>query len=271
MSIDVLLPANTDVNAALAHARKKAKAAGFIVVDTLPDAPQKPSITLALHTFSDLNWGEKKPRYIEAWTEGYDLETVYSTAGIIRFNMRGASTDAFVSMTKLTKLCVGLGTKYKAWIFDSYRAQLHNPTSLDGWPPDRNNVESIVRIVGVTSKDRPSHIRTMGFERLGLPELHIAPIVPESDLQDARYLLSMAATTYWKLGGVTREGHLVIDMTSLSKTWKPSNGTGTFDFEARWQRDPHGDKQVIELSLPGSRDPAAFSEALHRFLVARPE
>ena len=134
-------------------------------------------------------------------------------------------------MTRLSKVCGAIAAEQNAWVFDSYRAQLHNPQSFEEWMPDPNNVATIVRVMGVTSKTKPSHVRTIGFTRLGLPELYIPDVVPESDLDDARYLMFAAAKAYMKRGGVTRQGRLVIDMTSLTTDWNPSkNGTGKFEF-----------------------------------------
>jgi hypothetical protein len=273
ISLDVLLPAGADIPAAVARARSEVEAVGFQIVDKLPDAAPKPIATVKLANFSDLGWSGKKPRYVEAWTEGRDLQSVQSTVGIVRLEMRGPSDRAVDSLTRLAKACHAVAAAYDAWIFDSYRAQLHRPESFADWMPDADNLETFVRVIGVTSKTKPSHVRTMGFVRLGLPELYIPDIVAESDLDDARFLMLAAAQTYMKRGAITRRGRFDIDMAALTPDWNAAkDGTGKFEFEARWVRGLIHDKLIIELSLPGgSRDPAAFAAALHRFVVAGSE
>lgn len=169
--------------------------------------------------------------------------------------------------------CGVIAAAHKAWIFDSYRAQLHTVNSLAERTPDLKDVETIVRVYGVTSKTKPSQVRTMGFARLGLPELYVPAIVAEADLDVARYLMVAAAQTYLNRGGITRPGRLHIDMASLTPEWQPvEHGPGKFEFEARWVRGPIKEKRFIELSPPGgSRDPAAFAAALRRFAVVQPE
>lgn len=273
VSLDLLLPATADIPDALDHARTEVKAAGFSLVTTLPDHPTQPMITIELVSFGDLGWSGKKPRYIEAWLKDDELQQVYASVGIVRLRVRGPSNRALDSLPRLLNACRTIATSHKAWIFDSYRAQLHTANSLDGWMPDPKDVETIVRVIGVTSKNKPSHARTMGFARLGLPELYIPAIIPEPDLDSARYLLFAAAQTYLNHGGLTRPGQLDIDMASITPDWHPAeHGPGKFEFEARWVRGPIHDKLIIELSLRGgSRDPAAFAAALRRFAVVDQE
>jgi hypothetical protein len=273
ISLDVLLPAGADIPAAVARARSEVEAVGFQIVDKIPDVAPKPIATVELANFSDLGWSGRKPGYVEGWTEGRDPQSVFSTVGIVRLKMRGPSERAVDLLTRLSKACHAVAAAYDAWIFDSYRAQLYRPTSFADWMPDPEKVETFVRIVGVTSKTKPSHVRTMGFARLGLPELYIPDVIPESDLDDARFLMRAAAQTYMKRRGVTRRGRFEIDMRTLTRDWEvPNNGSGKFEFEARWIRGPIRDKLIIELSLPGgSRDPTAFAAALHRFVVEAPD
>lgn len=273
VSLDLLLPADAEIPVALDHARTEMKAAGFSLVTTLPDHPTQPMITIELESFSDLGWSGKKPRYIEAWLKEDELQQVYASVGIVRLKVRGPSNRALDSLTRLLNACRTFASAHKAWIFDSYRAQLHTADSLDGWMPDPKDVETIVRVMGVTSKNKPSHARTIGFARLGLPELYIPAIIPEADLSAARYLLFGAAQTFLKSGGITRRGQLDVDMTSITPEWNPAeHGSGKFGFEARWVRGPIHEKLIIELSLRGgSRDPAAFASALRRFAVVDQE
>jgi hypothetical protein len=267
VTLDVLLPGDADIPSALAHARAEVEAAGFALVDELPEHPPKPMVTVRLASFDDLGWAGKKPGYVESWVSGTELDRVFSTVAIVRLEARGASRRSYQTMTRLSRACRTIAAARGAWIFDGYRARLHTVESFTEWLPDAADVGTIVRVVAVTSRTKPVHVRTMGFARLGLPELYIPDIVPEPDLQVARYLMFAAAQAYLERGGITRRGRLDIDLTALVRDWDPAErGTGKLELEARWVRGPIRGEPVIELTLPGgSRDPAEFAAALHRF------
>ncbi|MDX2093736.1 MAG: hypothetical protein SFX73_38210 [Kofleriaceae bacterium] len=151
-----------------------------------------------------------------------------------------------------------LAAAQHGWIYDPYRAELHNPETFAASIPDAHlrDVRSFTRMMAVVStKGGLDHVRSIGLWRLGLPELYL-PNVVRADLDRARELVRATAQTLLQNGRVTRRGVIEVDLAQLSSDWpKPAAGTGRFTWSARWMRGPiHKNAMLIVLSVPGAQD-----------------
>lgn len=268
ITVDILLPPEADIPDALATARREVGSSGIQVVEHAPEHPGSVAqVAVELLGFDAEGWSGKIPGYVESYIDQADVPRVLRTVGVLRIKLAAPKAAALDAVRKILVTSRAIALEHRAWIFERYRARLHTPDTLADDIPDPKDIESVIRVMGVVStKGKPSHIRTIGFSNLGIPELYVPDIIDPADLQDARMAVFAAAQTYLQRGGVTRPGRIDVDLEKLFPEIDLPEGTGKFEWEARWLRGPIRNRMVIELTVPGKpRDTRSFAEALHRF------
>ena len=266
ISLDVLIPAEGDLTAALTSARAAALSSGLTIGDAASSPLEKLSTTIQLVSFADEGWNHHLPGYVVSLLDTTEFEQVDRSAGIVRIDARTQAARGWELIRLVTEVARHVAAEQRGWIFDPYRAQLHDADTLASSVPDlgSTDVRTMMRIMGVVNtKGGPDHVRTIGLWRLGLPEL-LLPEVPHRYLHDAVNLVRATAQTLVQNGGVTRRGTIVVDLSKLPASWpKPDAGTGRFLWTARWMRGPiHHDAMQIVLA---SGDPKAFVVALQAY------
>ena len=278
ISLDVLIPAEGDLPSALQSARDEAKANRLTVVDTFPVALNQLPAVVQLVSVDEEHWDHHLPGYAVSRIDPDEFERVRSSAGVIRIDARAPAARGWELIQIVTSIARSVAGSQHGWIYDSYRAQLHDADTIElSVPdPDHPDVRTMTRIMGVVStKGKLDHIRTIGLWRLGLPELYV-PDIPGPYLDDAMDLVRATAQTLIQDGGVTRRGIVQVDLSKLPASW-PRNvsGSGKFVWIARWMRGPiHSNAMIITLSAVGAhdKDPSALTAALHAYAgVARHE
>jgi hypothetical protein len=268
ITLDVLIPADGDLPGALETARQSAKRDGVELVDALPSTTNRAVMTIQVNSVAD-EWNHRLPGFVASKIDPDDFPTVDASAAVVRLDARAPATQAWELLRTVTTEARDLATAQHGWIYDSYRAELHNADTFATSIPDMqaHDVRAITRIIGVVNTHGGlDHVRSIGLWRLGLPELYL-PDVRHDDLDDAMSLVRATAQTVIQNGGVTRPGTIDVDVAKLPRDWpKPPSGTGRFTWHARWMRGPiHKNAMLIMLSTPGpqEKDPRALAAALH--------
>ena len=270
ISLDVLIPREGDLPAAIDRARDDAKSAGLILIDSLPTTTDKQVVKVSLVNIEDEQWSHRLPGYVASKIDRDEFPQVDASPGLVRIEANASPARAWELLRSVTTIARDLAASQHGWIYDSYRAQLHDADTFATSIPDgrTHDVRAMIRIMGVVSTHGElAHIRSIGLWRLGLPELYL-PDVANSDLDAAMDLVRATAQTLVQNGSVGR-GVIEVDLAKLPQNWpKPGSGTGRFTWQARWMRGPiHHNAMQIVLSTRGSREKAAsaFSAALHRY------
>lgn len=271
ISLDVLIPADGDIPAALENARQNVKRDGLALVDRLPSTVSAPTISIQLKSVADEEWNEGLPGYVASKIDPEVFPSVQRSAGVVRLDARAPVARAWDLLRVVTTEARELAVAQRGWIFDSYRAELHNADTFATSIPDAHtrDVRAITRIMGiVNTKGGADHVRTIGLWRLGLPELYL-PNVRHADLDDAMSLMRATAQTLIQKDGVTSRGMIDVELSKLPQDWpRPAAGTGRFAWRARWMRGPiHQHAMMIVLSAAGASENAetTLSTALHEY------
>jgi hypothetical protein len=271
ISLDVLIPPDGNIPASLEAARQNAKRDGVELLDVLPPISNHAVMTIQLKNIADEEWNHRLPGFVASKIAPDDLPTVDASAGVVRLDARAPASQAWELLRTVTTEARELAAAQHGWIFDSYRAELHNADTYATSIPDAqaHDVRAITRIMGVVNTHGGlDHVRSIGLWRLGLPELYL-PDVRHADLDDAMSLVRATAQTLIQNGGVTSRGVIDVDLSKLPHDWpRPAAGSGRFTWRARWMRGPiHQHAMLIVLSASGAaeKDPAALSAAVHDY------
>lgn len=252
ISLDVLIPADGDIPATLDGARQNTKRDGIELVEALPSIATHAVMTIQLKSVADEEWGDRLPGFVASKIDRDDFPNVRVSAAVVRLDARAPGTQAWELMRTVTTEARDLAAAQHGWIFDSYRAELHDADTFATSIPDlqTHDVRGITRIVGVVNTHGGlDHVRSIGLWRLGLPELYL-PDVRHADLDDAMNLVRATAQTLIQDGGVTRRGLIDVDLSKLPHDW-PRAGlrSARFTWRARWMRGPiHQHAMLIVLS-----------------------
>ena len=275
ISIDVLIPSEGDVTAALERARNEVKATAATIADVLPPNPDAPVVKIELGNIADEHWDHHLPGYAESMIDPDEFEAADRSAGVIVISARAPEARGWEMIRLVTTLAIDLAASQSGWIYDSYRAELHDAESFASSVPDSRNpdVRTILRVVGVVpTKGGLDHIRTIGLWRLGLPELYV-PDVPHEYLDATIELVRATAQILSQRRRVTRRGIIELDESTLSPGWPRIGSAGRFVWSARWMRGPiHDHAMQIVLAVPGARDkdPTALMAAVRAFAGGKP-
>jgi hypothetical protein len=196
ISVDVLIPADGDVPAALETARQNANRDGLVLVDALPSTASHAVMTIQLNSVAD-EWNHRLPGFVASKIDPDDFPTVDASAAVVRLDARAPATQAWELLRTVTTEARDLAAAQHGWIFDSYRAELHNADTYATSIPDAqtHDVRAITRIMGVVNTHGGlDHVRSIELWRLGLPELYL-PDVRHADLDDAMSLVRATAQT----------------------------------------------------------------------------
>ena len=271
ISLDVLIPADGDLPAALERARDVLKGSELRFIDSLPETAREAVAKVELVSVADEHWNHKLPGFVASKIDPEAFARVDAAAGVVRIDARAPADRAWALLRAVASAAHDVAAAQHGWIYDSYRAELHDAETFTGSIPDPHNrdVRAMTRVMGVVStRGELDHVRTVGLWRLGLPELYLAG-VPDDALDDAMSLMQATAQTLVQQDGVVRRGTIEINLSKLPYDWpRPAAGTGRFTWQARWMRGPiHHNAMVIVLSSPGARDndPTVFVAALHRY------
>ena len=269
ITLDVLIPPDGDVPAALETARQNVKRDGIELVDALPSTATHSVMTVELSSVAD-EWNHRLPGFVASKIDRNEFPTVDASAAIVRLDARAPAARAWQLVRAVTTQARDLASAQHGWIYDPYRAELHSPDTFATSIPDlqARDVRALTRIMGVVNTHGGlDHVRSIGLWRLGLPELYL-PDVRHADLDDAMDLVRATAQTLIQNGGVTSSGVIAVDLSKLPHEWpRPAAGSGRFTWRAHWMRGPiHQKAMLIVLSTSEAADnAAALSAALHDF------
>ncbi len=270
ISIDVLIPPEGDVTAAVERARDEVKATGTTIANVLPPNPDGPVVKIELGSIADEHWDHHLPGYAESQIDPDEFAHVDRSAGVIVISARAPEARGWETIRLVTSAAINLAASQNGWIYDSYRAELHDAESFASSVPDPRNpdVRTILRVVGVVpTKGGLDHIRTIGLWHLGLPELFV-PDVPHDYLDATIELVRATAQILSQNHRVTRRGVIELDESTLPPSWPRIGSGGRFVWSARWMRGPiHDHAMQIVLTVPGARekDPTALTSAVRSF------
>lgn len=259
MSLDVLIPADGDLPMALQQTRAEATKAGLTLVDKIPSEASTTPVTVQLLSYSEEGWNDHRlPGYALSRIDPAEFSKVEQSSGVVRIDARGPAARSWQLGKVVTAIARGVAASQHGWIYDGYRAQLHDANTLAAFLPDpaHRDVRAMLRIMSVVStKGELDHVRTIGLWRLGLPELYV-PNIPDQYLDDTAALVRATAQLLIQNDGVSRRGVIEVDLSKLPASWpRNASGTGKFTWTARWMRGPiHHNAMVIVLSAPNSRD-----------------
>lgn len=250
VTFDVLIPAGGDIPGGLAAAKAD------VVAQELSGYA-----TVTLGNLEENGLTAGFPGYAVAAVDDDQVDLALESVGVVRITARGPPGTGWDLMRRSMFVAAKLAADQGGWIYDPYRAQLHDADTLTTFLPDRKHpdVRSVMRCMAVVSESGIGHVRTIGLWFLGEPELIVAD-VPNEYLDAAIDVARAAAQTVIQNGGVTRPGVIEVDHAKMPPGWLPpgtGTGTGRITLQARWKRGQiHHNAMEIVLSVPGGLVPA---------------
>lgn len=270
-SFDILIPADGKTSSALESARTRATTDGLLLVDSLPAETRDPVITIELKDLADEEWPRHLQGFVRPKIPSSEFPRVLKSSGFIRLEAHAPASRAWELLRTVTMQARDLAAANHGWIYEPYRAELHDARSIASSipQPQVRDARVFTRMMAVTNtKGGLDHVRSIGLWRLGLPELYL-PDVARADLERARELLRATTQALLQNGGVTRRGVIEVDLAKLPADWpRSASGTGRLTWQARWMRGPiKNNAMQIVLSVPGARenDPGALSAAIREY------
>jgi len=271
LALDVLVPARGSIPDAVRNARAAATAAGLTLVAELPERVDEQLATVQLVSVDDEGWSHRFPGYAVSVIDRNEFSRVDDSAGVVRIESRGPAADGWELARRVTTVARDVAASQDGWIYDRYRAQLHDADTLGVRLPDpaQPDVRAVMRQMGVhPTKGGLDHIRTIGLWHLGLPEL-IVDDIPHACVDQTMSVVRATAQALIQNHGFKRRGRIDVSVAALPADWqKPASGSGTFAWAARWRRGQihHNAMEIVLAPLrakPG--DPTALVAALRTY------
>lgn len=169
-TLDVLIPADGDLHAALELARARATAAGVELVDALPARADRPVATAQIVDYAEERWDHELPAVVVSVVDRGDFDRVDRSSGVIRIDARAPAGQAWELARSAIAIAREVAAPHAGWIYDRDRVQLHDARTLGQGAPDpaRPDVRSIMRTMTVSpASGGLEHLHTFGLRKLG--------------------------------------------------------------------------------------------------------
>jgi hypothetical protein len=167
LALDVLVPARGSIPDAMRNARAAATAAGLKLVAELPKRVDEQLATVQLVSVDDEGWSHRFPGYAVSVIDLDEFPSGDASAGVVRIEARGPAADGWELARRVTTVARDVAASQAGWVYDRYRAQLHDVDTLEAHLPDpaQPDVRAVMRQMGVhPTHGGLDHIRTIGLK-----------------------------------------------------------------------------------------------------------